>query len=137
MDSATRIKASIAACHSGASCLGFRKLGDVGPGILQADELPTTGQPDWIVEARQPRLEDLRLLQGWEINPIQVRGLLALRIRAPIAVLTLIGTVTLVFRLHPLTGDLAATTASAFPHAQERATRIVDIFAIKNLEQSR
>jgi len=39
-DVATRIKASMAACHCGLM-LGFRKLDDVIAGILEGDELAT------------------------------------------------------------------------------------------------
>ena len=37
--SATRISASIAACHSGSRVLSLRKLRDVGTGVLQRDKL--------------------------------------------------------------------------------------------------
>ena len=52
--SATRISASIAARHSGASCSGFRKLGDVVAGILQRDQLAAVRERDWIVEGGGP-----------------------------------------------------------------------------------
>jgi hypothetical protein len=43
--SATRISASIAACHSGSRVLSLRKLrGDVIAGILQRDERAAAGQ---------------------------------------------------------------------------------------------
>ncbi len=38
-DVATRIKASMAACHSAALCSRLRKLDDVIAGILEGDEL--------------------------------------------------------------------------------------------------
>jgi hypothetical protein len=34
--------------------LGLRKLCDVGPGILERDELATAGKGDWIVEPALP-----------------------------------------------------------------------------------
>jgi hypothetical protein len=49
-DVATRIRASIAACHSGASCSPLRKLGDEVAGIFQSDERPSAGKWDQIVE---------------------------------------------------------------------------------------
>ena len=41
---ATRIKASIAACHFLGFVLGLRKLRDVGAGILESDELAPARQ---------------------------------------------------------------------------------------------
>jgi hypothetical protein len=34
--------------------LGSRKLGDIGAGVLQRDELASAGQRDWIVERSFP-----------------------------------------------------------------------------------
>jgi hypothetical protein len=53
-DVATRIKASIAACHFRCFVLGLRKLRDVGPGIFKRDELAPTGQRDRIIECSLP-----------------------------------------------------------------------------------
>jgi hypothetical protein len=53
-DVATRIKASMAACHSAASCSGFRKLRDVFAGILKSDELACARKRDRIVELALP-----------------------------------------------------------------------------------
>src|SRR5437879_10796523 len=54
--SATRIRASIAACHSGASCSAFGSFRDVIAGILQRDKLAAAGQRDWFVEFARPAL---------------------------------------------------------------------------------
>jgi hypothetical protein len=40
---ATRIRASIAACHSGGIVLGFRESGDIVAGILEGDKLAAAG----------------------------------------------------------------------------------------------
>jgi hypothetical protein len=45
-DVTTRIKASIAACHTAASVLGLGKFRDVFAGILERDELAAAGQRD-------------------------------------------------------------------------------------------
>jgi hypothetical protein len=48
---ATRIKACIAACRSGALVLGLRRLRDVFAGILERDELAAAGKRDRFVDA--------------------------------------------------------------------------------------
>jgi hypothetical protein len=53
-DVATRIKASIAACHSAAFVLGLRKLDDVIAGILERHELVTARQRYRIVKPSLP-----------------------------------------------------------------------------------
>jgi hypothetical protein len=53
-DVATRIKASIAACHSAASCSAFGKFRDVGAGVLEGDELAPAWQWDWFVKPSLP-----------------------------------------------------------------------------------
>jgi hypothetical protein len=49
-DAATWIKASLAACHSCASCSALRKLRDVGASVLQRDELAPARQRYGIVK---------------------------------------------------------------------------------------
>jgi len=53
---ATRINASIAACHSGALVNGLRKLRDVGAGILERDERAAPRQRYRIVKWSLPTL---------------------------------------------------------------------------------
>src|SRR6266478_4150266 len=49
-DVATRINASIAACHSWASCSALGSFVIVGAGVLKGDEVATVRQRYWIIK---------------------------------------------------------------------------------------
>jgi len=51
---ATRIKASMAACHSAGIVLGLRKFGYVIAGILERDKLAAARQRDRIIKPSFP-----------------------------------------------------------------------------------
>ena len=80
-DVATRISASIAACHSWASCSAL-KLRDVVAGVLERDELAAARQRYRIVEHAQPASAASHRI-FWALNSTTNSGGVRILVRGP------------------------------------------------------